>query len=421
MSGVLLGAIADDFTGATDLADMLVAGGMRTVQTIGVPGDARAPDADAVVVALKTRSIESAQAVAQSLEALEYLERIGVRQILFKYCSTFDSTARGNIGPVGDALAARCGQNVTVFCPAYPANKRSIYHGYLFVGDVLLSESGMRDHPLTPMHDANLVRVLAAQSLRPIGLIGLKDVRAGAQAIRAALERTGANGPAHVIADATDDADLYALGEALDGTRLITGGAGIALGLPENYRRRGWLGAQADAVAAPVRGGRAAVIAGSASTATQAQVALMRERAPAFDITPEHIAAPDAAVAAALAWARMQGDVAVLVTATTDAAAVRRNQERFGVEEAGLRVESILSRVAASLVESGVRRLIVAGGETSGAVVQALNVRRLRIGPRIATGVPWTIAEGERPLGLALKSGNFGAPDFFMRALEETA
>ncbi|GAC1421928.1 MAG: hypothetical protein NVSMB64_30540 [Candidatus Velthaea sp.] len=308
-----------------------------------------------------------------------------------------------------------------MFCPAYPANKRTIYHGYLFVGDVLLSESGMRDHPLTPMHDANLVRVLGAQSGRRVGSIGLRDVRAGVQAIRDALERAGADGPAHVIADATDDADLYALGGALDGTRLLTGGAGIALGLPENYRRRGWLGPASDAVAPPVRGGRGAVIAGSASTATQAQVAHMRQIAPVFDITAEHIADPEAAVTSALAWARTQGEAAVLVTATADAAEVRRNQERFGVEEAGRRVEAILSRVAVGLVAAGVRRLVVAGGETSGAVVQALGTQRLRIGPRIATGVPWTIAEGERPLGLALKSGNFGASDFFARALEMTA
>jgi len=418
---VALGAIADDFSGATDLADTLVAGGMRTVQMIGTPQSDDVPDADAVVVALKTRSIDADDAVAQSLAALHYLERIGAKQILFKYCSTFDSTPRGNIGPVGDALADACDQAITVFCPAYPANGRTIFRGYLFVGDVLLSESGMRDHPLTPMHDANLVRVLAAQSGRHVASVGLDDVRRGADALRAAFAREALAGPAHVIVDATEEDDLRTLGAALDGTRLLTGGAGIAVGLPENYRRRGWLASDAASIAAPVRGGRAAVLAGSASGATRAQVAELRRSLRAFDITQEHIADTDRAVAAVLQWASEDGEEAVLVTASADPHVVRRNQERFGAAEAGRRVESIFARVAAGFVRAGFQRLIVAGGETSGAVVSELGVRRLRIGPRIATGVPWMITEGTRPIGLALKSGNFGAPDFFARALEMTA
>ena len=251
MSGPVFGAIADDFTGATDLADQLVAAGMRTVQLIGSAAQTIPPDVDAVVIALKTRTIAAGAAVTQSLAALDLLERSDVKQVLFKYCSTFDSTARGNIGPVGDALAERLAQDVTVFCPAYPANKRSIFKGYLFAGDVLLSESSMRDHPLTPMRDANLVRVLGAQSRRRVTLVGLQTVRRGGAAIAEALARQADDGPAHVIVDVTEDADLYALGEALDGVRLITGGAGIALGLPANYRRRGWLDVHDDPVAAP--------------------------------------------------------------------------------------------------------------------------------------------------------------------------
>jgi uncharacterized protein YgbK (DUF1537 family) len=356
--------------------------------------------------------------VAQSLAALDLLAAAGVRQVLFKYCSTFDSTDRGNIGPVGDALAERLGQAVTVFCPAYPANKRSIYAGYLFVGGVLLSESGMRDHPLTPMHDANLVRVLARQSRRRVAGIGLAAVRRGSAA---ALEALGADGPAHAIVDVTEDADLIALGAALDGVKLITGGAGIALGLPAVYVRRGWLAQSADAVAEPVRGGRAAVIAGSASEATRAQVAHFRARgSPVFQLDAVHIADPAAATACVLRWAAEHDTQPVLVSATAEPEAVRLNQQRFGVDDAGARVETILAGVAAGLVDAGVRRLVVAGGETSGAVVGALDVARLRIGPRIDVGVPWTIVETTPRLGLALKSGNFGGPDFFSRALAVT-
>jgi uncharacterized protein YgbK (DUF1537 family) len=419
---VLLGAIADDFTGATDLADALVAGGMRTVQVIGVPSGDVMPDADAVVVALKTRSIEPDDAVAQSLAALAYLDRIGARQVLFKYCSTFDSTSRGNIGPVGDALAQACGQAVTVFCPAYPENGRTIYQGYLFVGSVLLNESGMENHPLNPMRDANLVRVLAAQSIRRVSLLDIKRVRSGG--VAAFLKGEAQHGPAHVIVDAIEDADLVALTEALADTRLLTGGAGIAIGLPENYRRKGWLHAGIDAVAPAVRGGRAAIIAGSASAATHAQVQAMRSKLATFDITEAHVANPEGAVADIARWLEVaQSDKPVMITAVASPEALARNQTQFGVQEAGRRVESILARAAEHVVGRGVRRLIVAGGETSGAVVSKLGIVRLRIGPRIATGVPWTIAElpSHEPIGLALKSGNFGSPDFFERALEITS
>ena len=400
---------------------MLVSGGMRTVQLIGTPEPGDGVDADAIVVALKTRSIESAAAVAKSLEALDYLETLGVRQVMFKYCSTFDSTDRGNIGPVADALAERLGQSPTVFCPAYPANGRSVYRGYLFVGDVPLSESGMRDHPLTPMGDANLLRVLARQSRRPVRSVGLHDVRRGAPAIREALERLAGGEPAHAIVDATEDDDLTALAEAVAGARLVTGGAGIALGLPRNFRLAGLLGA-GSAVADVVRGGRAAVICGSASVTSRTQLAEFRRRHPVFDLTAEDVAEPDRAVARALAWANSRrDDAAIAVSGTAEPEAIRRNQVQFGIEEAGQRVESILSSVAAGLVGGGVRRIIVAGGETSGAVVRGLAVRRLRIGPRIDIGVPWTVADGSIPLGLALKSGNFGAADFFERAIAMTA
>jgi uncharacterized protein YgbK (DUF1537 family) len=415
---ILLGAIADDFTGATDLANALVRHGMRTIQLIGVPeGDGPLPEADAVVISLKSRTIPAPEAVEQSLAALQWLRRAGVRQVLFKYCSTFDSTDAGNIGPVADALLEALGARFTIFCPAFPENGRTIYKGYLFVGDVLLSESGMRDHPLTPMRDPSLVRVLGRQTPHRVGLVPLATVTRGAAAIRAAFAALEAEGVRHAVVDAVTDADLLALGEAAAGLPLVTGGSGIAIGLPDNFRAAGLLAPEARADALPPVGGAAAVLSGSCSVATLAQVAAMRARRPVFDIDPLALAAGEPVVAAALDWAAARlGDEPVLISASAPPDEVRAVQERVGREEAGSLVERALAQIASGLVARGVRRLVVAGGETAGAVVQALGVRGLRIGPQIDPGVPWTMSLGEPAIALALKSGNFGAPDFFLRA-----
>jgi uncharacterized protein YgbK (DUF1537 family) len=421
---VLLGAIADDFTGATDLCNTLVRRGMRTVQLIDVPAaDAPAPDAEAVVVALKSRTIPAADAVAMSLDALAWLRRAGARQILFKYCSTFDSTDSGNIGPVADALLDALGTDFTLFCPAFPENGRTIFKGYLFVGDVLLSESGMRDHPLTPMRDPSLVRVLQRQTVGRVGLVPQVTVAAGPPAVHAAFAALRQSGVRHAIVDAIADRDLETIGEAAADLALITGGSGIALGLPENFRRQGLLGDASGADALPAVGGAAAVLSGSCSEATQAQVAYMAERAPNFTLDP--IAAVDGRDIAdeALAWAAQRlGDAPVLISATAAPDAVAAVQQRLGRERAGALVEKAMAQIAKGLVERGVRRFVVAGGETAGAVVQALGVKGLRIGRQIDPGVPWTVSLpgnlGEPPLALALKSGNFGAPDFFLHAFD---
>jgi uncharacterized protein YgbK (DUF1537 family) len=415
---LLLGAIADDFTGATDLANTLVRQGMRTVQLIDVPDAATTlPDADAIVVALKSRTIPAADAVRQSLAALDWLRRAGARQVLFKYCSTFDSTDAGNIGPVADALLDVLGSDFTVFCPAFPENGRTIYKGYLFVGDVLLSESGMRDHPLTPMRDPSLVRVLQRQTKHKVGLVPYATVAKGADAIRAAFAALRRDGFRHAIVDAVSDGDLLALGTALADLALITGGSGIALGLPENFRRAGLLAPSDGADALPVVRGAEVVIAGSCSTATLAQVAAMRARRPVFDIDPLALAEGIDAVGAALDFAaRELASGPILISASAPPEEVRRAQEKLGRERAGTLVETALAAIASRLVECGVRRLVVAGGETSGAVVKALGITGLRIGPQIDPGVPWTASLGEKPLLLALKSGNFGGTDFFLRS-----
>jgi uncharacterized protein YgbK (DUF1537 family) len=419
---VLLGAIADDFTGATDLCNTLVRRGMRTVQLIDVPAPgAEIPDAEALVVALKSRTIPAAEAIEKSLTALDWLLRAGARQILFKYCSTFDSTDAGNIGPVAEALMAALDTDFTLFCPAFPEAGRTIYKGYLFVGDVLLSESGMRDHPLTPMRDPSLVRVLQRQTRGKVGLVPQYDVARGSPAIRDAFAALRLAGFRHAIVDAIEDRDLEAIGEAAADFKLITGGSGIALGLPEVFRRRGLLGSGEAADALPVIDGPSAVLSGSCSEATRAQVAHMRERASVFTIDPVAATAGRDIAADALAWATPRlGDRPILISATAAPEEVAAIQEVLGRERAGALVEGILADIARGLVARGVRRLAVAGGETAGAVVQALAVTGLRIGRQIDPGVPWTVSLpgslGEPTLALALKSGNFGAPDFFLRA-----
>ena len=416
---MLLGAIADDFTGATDLANMLVRGGMRSVQTIGVP-DTAAPDVDAVVVALKSRTIAPRDAVMQSLAALRWLKANGAQQIYFKYCSTFDSTPAGNIGPVTDALMIALGTDFTIACPAFPENGRTIFRGYLYVGDMLLSESGMKDHPLTPMTDANLVRVLQAQTTRKVGLVRFDTVARGAATIRERIDALRADGAGMAVVDAVSDADLVAIGEACEDMPLVTAGSGIGLGLALNARAKGRLNHAGSAASLPRITGHAAVLSGSCSQATNGQVEEWRRSRPAFYVDALELAAGQAVVALALAWAQPRiGNEPVLIYATGKPEEVKAVQARLGVEAAGKLIEDALAQIAKGLVAMGVRKLVIAGGETSGAVVQALGVNALRIGPQIDPGVPWTVATGEPALALALKSGNFGTPDFFAKALEQ--
>ena len=416
---VVLGCIADDFTGATDLASTLVRGGMRTVQLIGVP-EGEPPDADAVVVALKSRTAPAAEAVAESLAALRWLQAAGCRQFFQKYCSTFDSTEAGNIGPVADALLQALGAGFALACPAFPANNRSVFQGHLFVGQALLSESGMEHHPLTPMRDPNLVRVLSRQTDGTVGLVPWSVVSQGAQAVRRAMGTLKEQGRRYAIVDAITEADLIAIGEAASAHPLITGGSGVAMGLPANYRAAGLLPERADVATLPSVQGHAAVLAGSCSRATLYQLGAARDRVPVLELDP--LATPDAAplAQAALHWAEGRlGDAPIVIAASAPPDRVAALQAKLGREAAGTLIEDALATVAAGLVERGVRRMVVAGGETSGAVVSRLGVRRLRIGAEIDPGVPWTYAEGAGPaLKLALKSGNFGGRDFFTGAFE---
>ncbi|HZF78152.1 MAG TPA: 3-oxo-tetronate kinase, partial [Rubrivivax sp.] len=401
----------------------LVRSGMRTLQTIGVPDGPLALAADAVVVALKSRTIPAREAVAQALTALRWLQAQGAQQIYFKYCSTFDSTPLGNIGPVAEALMQALDCDFTIATPAFPDNGRTVFKGHLFVGDVLLHESGMQDHPLTPMRDPNLVRVLQAQCLRRVGLIDHRTVAGGEVAVRQRMAQMRAEGVALAIVDAVSNDDLLRLGAALKGLPLVTGGSGVALGLPQNW------GFAADDRAArlPAASGARAVVSGSCSSATQRQVAaFIAAGHPALTVDPLRLAKGADVVGEALAWAIPRlGQGPLLICSTADPAAVQEVQGQLGAGEAGALVEGALAAIARGLVERGVRQLVIAGGETSGACVQKLGIRQLQIGPQIDPGVPWCHAASEAVAGpglhIALKSGNFGVDDFFARAFRALA
>lgn len=423
---LLLGCIADDFTGATDLANNLVRAGMRAIQTIGIPTEPLRADVDVVVVALKSRTNPVAEAVAQSLDALRWLQAQGAQQIYFKYCSTFDSTSLGNIGPVTEALMQAMATDFTIATPAFPDNGRTVFKGHLFVGDVLLNESGMQHHPLTPMTDANLVRVMQSQCQSSVGLIDFKTVAQGEAAIRARIEALKLQGCRIAIVDALSNEDLMRLGPALRDMPLLTAGSGVAIGLPQNFGLR----PTPTTSALPRVQGKQAVIAGSCSSATQKQVAHFKAQGlPALALDPARLVQDDAshqaAVAEALAWAashltQAQGPVLIYSTASPDS--VKAAQAQYGVQVVGDRVEHALAAIAQGLTQLGVAQLIVAGGETSGACVQALGITQLQIGMQIDPGVPWCHAHtAQGGVHITLKSGNFGSEDFFVKAFHQLA
>ena len=412
-----IGVIADDFTGATDIAGFLVAGGLTTTQMIGVPDADAQVDAEAVVISLKSRSNPAAEAVADSLAALDWLRARGCAQIYQKYCSTFDSTAAGNIGPVADALMAALGTDITVICPALPVNGRSVYLGHLFVGQDLLQDSGMRDHPITPMRDSSLIRLMEGQAQGRCGLVDAATVDQGPQAVRdriAALRTDGVRRRAgRDQRRASGD-----LGQAVAHMALVTGGSGLGYGIARALSDGA--DAQAEDAGAPLSG-PAVVISGSCSVMTNRQVAAYRALAPTLDVDVDRCLADADAYGAELAeWVLAQPPGrAPMITATADPARLREIQGQHGAA-ASEAVERTFAAAAARLAEGGITRFIVAGGETSGSVTQALKVTGFAIGPQIAPGVPWVRAV-DKPLSLALKSGNFGAETFFTDAQEVSA
>jgi uncharacterized protein YgbK (DUF1537 family) len=425
--GLLLGCIADDFTGATDLANNLVRAGMRVVQTIGLPDAPIPDDCNAVVIALKSRTIAPEQAVKQSLAALQWLKEQHVQQVYFKYCSTFDSwytgEVRGNIGPVTEALMQAMGCDFTIATPAFPDNQRTVFKGHLFVGDQLLSDSGMKNHPLTPMTDANLVHVLQAQCQRQVGLIDYRCVAKGVHAIADRITELKSQGISIAVVDALSNDDLLRLGPALADMPLVTAGSGVAIGLPSNWG----IQPAADSAKLPAARGQQAIISGSCSLATQGQVAhFVAQGGAAYQLDP--LAWPSDTPPADIAtqvvnWATAHmASSTVLVYSTADAEQVKSVQAQRGTQHAGEHTEQVLALVAQGLVQHGVSQLVVAGGETSGACVQALGISQLTIGAQIDPGVPWCYAPSRfAPSGglhITLKSGNFGSADFFTKAFQ---
>ncbi|QBF34293.1 3-oxo-tetronate kinase [Thalassococcus sp. S3] len=406
-----LGCIGDDFTGSSDLANTLTRQGMRSAVYVGVPDGPAEAEIEAGVVALKSRSIPAQEAVRLSLEALDWLKGQGCTQFLFKYCSTFDSTADGNIGPVAEALANALEAPRAVFCPAFPSTGRAVFQGHLFVGDRLLSESGMQNHPLTPMTDPDLRRVLAKQSQTGVGHVPLAQVSEGAEAVRAAMEAEQAEGRRFIVADAITDPDLMTLGAALADDVLITGGSGIALGLPANFRARGEIGEATGDWSGEA--GKAAILSGSCSIATRGQVARHKAQHPAREITAEDVLDGRLTPEDMADWLAGQEGLP-LAYSSADPDIVRATQDRHGTERVAGALEAFFAATARALTARGVRRLITAGGETSGAVVEGLGLTALSIGPEIAPGVPAVRASDD--LVLALKSGNFGGEDFFAEA-----
>lgn len=405
---MLLGCIGDDFTGSSDLANTLAKGGMRTVQYTGVPTSRANDDVEAGVVALKSRSIPASEAVEQSLAAFEWLRDQGCKQFFFKYCSTFDSTPDGNIGPVADALVEALGAHRVVVCPAFPGTGRTVYQGHLFVKDCLLSESGMQDHPITPMKDPDLRRVLAAQSRHTVGHVSTDDVFAGEASIRSALDREDGNGHKYIVVDAVRDQDLYSIGSALKDLPLVTGGSGMAIGLPENFGCNNstvsWSGETQ---------GEAIVLAGSCSLTTRKQIDLHSKHNPVRAISVHDVMEGMESPEEIVNWLLNEGGLPLLYS-SADPEKVTAAQEKYGAEQTSKTLEMFFADVASLAIDGGVTRLICAGGETSSAIVEKLGIQELQIGTEIDPGVP--ALRANENLVLSLKSGNFGADDFFVKA-----
>ncbi len=404
---MLLGCIGDDFTGSSDLANTLAKGGMNTVQYTGVPDEPAGSDVQAGVVALKSRSIEPHLAVEQSLEALNWLKSQGCEQFFFKYCSTFDSTPQGNIGPVIDALSDALDTEIVVVCPAFPGTGRSLYQGHLFVNDVLLNASGMENHPLTPMTDPDIRRWLSLQSRYRVGHVPAEQVFSGNLQIRQELLAQHEKGNRHIVVDAIRNEDLFEIGTAAKNLTLITGGSGVALGLPKNFgclnQHTPWIGQK----------GKAVALSGSCSTATRTQVAKHKTSNPAFEIDAAAVLRGSLSPTDVSDWL-LNNEGLPLAYSSADPEVVKKVQSEFGQETSSKALEDFFAQIAQLITKAGVARIITAGGETSGAVVEGLSLKKMEIGPEIDPGVP--ALRAGRDLVVALKSGNFGDVDFFEKA-----
>ncbi|WP_421780244.1 3-oxo-tetronate kinase [Kiloniella litopenaei] len=420
---IILGCIADDLTGATDLAMILVREGMKTVQVVGEPNaDTPAPNAEAVVVALKSRTNNAQEAISMTISSCKWLQSHGAKQIFFKYCSTFDSTDQGNIGPVTDALMKHLECSSTIACPAFPENRRTVYHGYLFVNDGLLSESSLRNHPLTPMRDSNIKRILSAQSSSKVSNLYFEQIEKGHEVIAQAVAEKETGQPTIHITDALNDNHLRSIGKACKDMKLVTGGSAVAQGLPLNFEEQGLLRTRTKAQSFSAPGGASVILSGSCSEATRSQVSYAQNHIPSYCLDAVAILKGEPVAEEAINWATKYIDTAtpVLLYSSADPSVVEQIQNNQNQIDIGSRVEAVIGEIAQKFHALGANRFVVAGGETSGAVINALAVKTMSIGPQIDPGVPWTSTTiNEKPIALALKSGNFGTDDFFIKALNQ--
>jgi uncharacterized protein YgbK (DUF1537 family) len=338
---------------------------------------------------------------------------------MFKVCSTFDSTDLGNIGPVTEALQDDHDGTPVLVTPAFPETGRTVYLGHLFVGNERLDESPLKDHPLNPMRDSSLVRTLARQSRRPVGLVPLSVVAAGTAAIAAHIKTLRAKGISTAIVDAVFDHDLEVIGQVALTHLVSTGASGLGLGLARAVKAKGGLDSRATAATAKSKvGGFAAILAGSCAKATLEQIAAVEGKIPTLHLDLDRLIKDQAGVAGAIAWARGHlADGPVLIASSAPPAAVQALKARH--QDVGHRIEQAMADLAEQLIAAGVRRLIVAGGETAGAVVDRLGIPAFLIHEEIAPGVPVVESVGRTgaPILMALKSGNFGGSDFFTKAL----
>lgn len=413
----ILGCIADDFTGASDLAGLLARSGVQVSLRLGIPETPPQNTAPIEVIALKCRTSLAEDAIQECMTAFDWLKQAGAERFYWKYCSTFDSTDKGNIGPVAEALMEALETPQTIYCPAFPENGRSIFMGNLFVGEKLLHESPMKDHPLTPMRDSNLMRLLEKQVTKPVGLANRLTVAKGVTALKEQLIDLRRTGMAHVIVDAVADQDLNIIAEACRDMPLITGGSALAMPLPNLYKADGILAKDAPQMIIPKIDEAAIVLSGSCSAMTRKQVAAFKPDHPSYQLSPLTLMADGADEA--IAWLKSQDMTKTpMIYATADPEDVQLVQDQLGVSQSGAIIESAMARLAETAFDLGYRRFVVAGGETSGAVAQALRISSVTIGPEITPGVPWVYAEKQgQPFQLALKSGNFGQDNFFTDAL----
>ena len=418
-----LGIIGDDFTGSSDIANNLKKSGMQVSMYAGVPNllpeETKKEQTDAAVIALKTRTAPIEDAIRESLEALSWLKDCGCEQFIFKYCSTFDSTKEGNIGPVTDAIMEKLNTDFTIACPSFPDAGRTVYFGHMFVNGKPLNESGMENHPLTPMTDHNLVRWLGYQTKNNVGLVDSQTISEGENSVKDKRENLKKNGYKYAIIDTIKNDDFDIICNAVKNLPLLTGGSGIALGLPKIYKDRGLLSASNFQI--PENNSNAIILSGSCSITTINQINIYKENNPSFYISPDEVINDKDLIEKVLSWIKDNETQSPLVYSSSDIKSVSEKQKQYGQELLANKFEKFFELLSKKLVKDNFGTFISAGGETSGAVIKGLGIQELKIGKEISHGVPalWSPeSNGNKPVSVTLKSGNFGQDDFFTRALK---